>query len=96
MVVQWFVLIESDNEWWAGPRFWYLAYKSDINSQIEADFWAGVEEINFEVDGTAYRIDFSAMTQHNRQTYTRRPVCRCLKMIPKSCTPPWTTHEGGQ
>ena len=88
VVVQWFVLIECDNEWWAPPRFWYLAYKSEINSHIEADFWqAGVSETTFEIDGIAYRIDFSAMTQHNLQTYTRRPVCRCLKMIPNSRTP---------
>ena len=92
--MQWFVLIECDNEWWAPPRFWYLAYNSAINAEIEADFWTGCKAKTYEIDGMAYRIDFSEMTQYNLQTYIKRPVRRCLKMIPKSHTLP-TVEPGG-
>ena len=81
LVVQWFVLIEDDGEWW------HLSYKPDVNSHIEADYWTGAATTTFTIDGQVYRVDFNSHVQKNMTTETERPVVRCLKMIPNSKPP---------
>ena len=79
--VQWFVLIGDEGE------YWYIPYVQNLNSHLEAEYWAGVVETTFTFQDKPYSVNFNRMVQKNSDTGKERPVCRTLKMIPNTASP---------
>ena len=63
-------------KWTCHTENGWISYSSSDSANIEAAYKANLPNYDFDINGNAYRIDFSKMEQKNRKTNNSRPVQR--------------------